>query len=86
MGDKFQFNFMTNKQPTIPFINSPNAFTTGTDRTSQVAVIVAPMFLHSCIKTHPTGEQPSCTRTCIPAKLCSNIPASRSAFKAMQPE
>lgn len=41
----------------------PNACTTGTDRTLQVAVTNAPHFLSNCVKTHPTGEHPSSTST-----------------------
>lgn len=41
----------------------PNALITGTDRTLHVAVTKAPHFLANCVKTQPTGEQPSWTRT-----------------------
>lgn len=36
---------------------------TGTERTLQVAVTSAPHFLSNCVKTHPTGEHPSNTKT-----------------------
>lgn len=36
---------------------------TGTERILQVAVTNAPHFLSNCVKTQPTGEQPSVTST-----------------------
>lgn len=41
----------------------PNAWMTGTDRILQLAVTNAPHFFSNCVNTHPTGEQPSVTRT-----------------------
>lgn len=63
----------------------PSALMTGTDRTLHVAVTCAPHFCVSCVRTHPTGEHPSCTRIRFPMQFVSSNWAAFNAVSAAQP-